>query len=230
MKHIITTVSVASLALLSTFSLASTYSYVNWQNSTGNGTNQTVTGTLTIGSQVINVTYTGEVNFTQLNNTGTNYFLPVSTYTGSTVSNAPTQSDMIAMSGQTGHTNTITFSSAVVNPIIDVVSMGQPSIGTSYDFNTPIVILNQGPGQAYGGSATSLSVSNGDTLVGNEGDGSVQITGTFTSISWTTSNGENWNGFNFGATQAVPEPSGFAGLGIAAAGLLGAFRRRRFKA
>lgn len=97
----------------------------------------------------------------------------------------------------------------------------------AYAFSAPITILAQGPSSQFGGGTNNLSVVNGTDLVGNEGDGAVQINGTFTSISWTTSHPENWNGFNFGATQAVPEPSGFAGPGIAAAGLLGFARRRK---
>lgn len=226
MKQSITIVTVSALALLSSLSLADNYSYVNWQNSSGNGTSETVTGVMTVGAQTINVTYTGEVSFTQLNNTGTDFYTPTSTYTGATVSNAPTQTDMIGIFGLAGNTNTITFSSPVTNPIIDLVSLGGGGTTTTYDFNTPIVILNQGAGY-WGGNGTDLTVQNGDTLAGDEGSGSVQITGTFSSISWTTNNGESWNGFTFGAPQAVPEPSELMGLGAAVLGLLGFARRRK---
>lgn len=108
-------------------------------------------------------------------------------------------------------------------------ALGQASAPAAYAFSAPITILAQGPSCQFGGSTSSLRVVNGTDLVGNEGDGAVQINGTFTSISWTTSHPENWNGFNLGAAQAVPEPSGLAGLGIAAAGLLGFAQRRKIQ-
>lgn len=43
-------------------------------------------------------------------------------------------SDMIAING-TATTHTITFGTAVVNPIMDIVSMGQPGVATQYAFS-----------------------------------------------------------------------------------------------
>ena len=77
-----------------------------------------------------------------------------------------------------------------------------------------------GPSAEYGGSAISVL---GNVVSGTEGNGSIAFLGTFSSISFTTSNYENWYGFTVGtAAEAVPEPStwamillGFAGLGFA---------------
>lgn len=187
--------------------------WTNWSSASGN----TVTGTL--GG--VGVTYTGEVNFTQLNNTGTNYYSPSTTYVG-----GPSTSDMIAISGNSA-VHTFTFSSAVVNPVLAVVSLGG-LVPTSYTFSSPFTIVSQGAGSTFGGCSTCLTVS-GNTLTGNEGDGIIQFNGTFTSLSFTAANGEYWNGFTIGTAGAtvVPEPAsiGLAGIVLAGGALL--LRRRK---
>jgi hypothetical protein len=76
-----------------------------------------------------------------------------------------------------------------------------------------------------GGTLTA----NGNTLdAAGEGHGAIQFLGTFPTITWTATNGENWNGITVGydqAVSAVPEPGTFALLGVALAGL--AFSRKR---
>jgi len=202
---------------------ASTYNWTTWSSQTGN----TVNGTLTFGTQTVNITYTGETEFTQLNNTGYNYYTPASTYV-----NGPTTSDMIAIDG-TATTHTITFSSPVTNPVMAIVSLGQPGLGTVYNFDAPFTILNQGSGIPYGGCATCLSGSGTDSLTGTEGDGIIEFAGTFSSLSWTGANPEYWNGFTFGAagvgtpSSGVPEPGS---LGLAALALaLVALSARRWR-
>jgi hypothetical protein len=123
----------------------------------------------------------------------------------------------------------------VVNPIMDIVSLGQPGAPTHYIFSLSdgqtMSVLNQGPSNAFGGCSTCLSLS-GANLAGSEGDGVVQFTGTYTTLSWTGSNPEFWNGFTFGvtglATTETPEPGTEVTLLIA--GMIGvplALRRRR---
>ncbi len=175
-----------------------------------------------VGSQTVSINYSGEIAFTQLNGTGNNYYQPLSTFTAPpTVTNAP-PSDLIAIDG-TATTHTISFGTAVVNPILEVVSLGQPGLGTAYDFSLSsgqsMSILAQGPSNAYGGCSTCLSLS-GSTLTGHEGDGIIQFAGTFNSLSWTGANPEYWNGFTFGVTgvstgSGTPEPATWGTLLLA---------------
>jgi len=62
----------------------------------------------------VGVTYTGEIAFCHQSGVGNfNYFIPTSTYTSATVSNAPTDGGMIAISGTTAtHTFTLKMSSS----------------------------------------------------------------------------------------------------------------------
>ncbi len=211
---------------------------ISWTTWTAQPTGSSATGTLLVGATNVNVSYSGEIQFTQLNGSGSNYYQPATTFTAPpTVTNAP-PSDMIAIDG-TATLHTITFGAPVVNPIMEVVSLGQPGLGTQYAFSLSagqsMSILAQGPSNAYGGCATCLSLS-GTTLTGNEGDGIIQFTGTFSSLSWTGANPEYWNGFTFGVTglaptSGAPEPATWGMLLLACvAGVPLALRRRNARA
>lgn len=195
---------------------------LDWTTWTAQPNASTVNGTLLVGSTPVNVSYSGEIAFTQLNGSGTNYFNPATTFTAPpSVTNGP-PSDMIAING-TATNHTITFGTAITDPTMEVVSLGQPSVGTSYTFSLSagqsMSILAQGPSTVYGGCNTCLSLS-GNTLTGHEGDGIIQFTGTYTSLSWTGGNPEYWNGFTFGVTglaptSGVPEPATWGSLSLA---------------
>jgi hypothetical protein len=105
---------------------------------------------------------------------------------------------------------------------MDIMSLGQPGVGTTYLFNSSFTILQVGPSTAFGGGSLTQS---GNMLIGNEGDGIIRFPGPVTSISWTTTNGEFWNGFTFGAPVAaatpVPEPSTLLLAGTGLLSLLG---------
>lgn len=79
-----------SLAAMS--ASASPISWMDWTSGVNNSVvNDTARGTMTIGSQVGDVLYTGEINFLQASG-GTNYWIAptgVSPYTNSAVANAP---------------------------------------------------------------------------------------------------------------------------------------------
>lgn len=195
---------------------ASPVTYATWNNPSGN----TVTGT--IGS--IGVTYTGEINFVS----HFNYFLPLSTYTSSTVSNAPTTGGMIAITGNGTTTNTFTFSQPISGLILSEVSLGGYR-STSYTFDHNFSILSCGPGAVYGGGC--IQESGGNTMFAQEGDGTIGFAGTFSSLSFTTANGEYWNGFTIGLlpqsnNSPVPEPGTLVLLGTGILGLAGAVRRK----
>lgn len=189
---------------------ASTYTYVDWTSSTAT----TATGSL-FGS--ITVSYSGEIAFTQTSS-GTNFWSPTGTFTTATISNGPPNSDIVAIDG-TATTHTVTFSSPVTDVIMDILSLGQPGLGTQYIFNQPFSIVQIGPSSAFGGGTTTLTQS-GNTLTGHEGDGVLLFSGPISSITWTGANPEFWNGFTFGAlsvaTSGVPEPatSAFTVIGL----------------
>ncbi len=112
----------------------------------------------------------------------------------------------------------------MLDPTIAIVSLGQPGLGVSYNFSAPFTILSQGPSSLYGGCSTCLTGSGTSTLTGNEGDGIIQFSGTFSSISFTVTGGEFWNGFTIGAdgvgdASTTPEPASLALVGLALAGI-----------
>jgi hypothetical protein len=67
----------------------------------------------------------------------------------------------------------------------------------------------------------------GNTVSGQEANGTVQFFGTFNSISWTNPVREDWYGFTVGVQSAVPEASTWTMmiLGFAAVGFI-AYRRK----
>lgn len=209
----------AMTALAAQSATAGTIGWTDWTAAT-NGANGSATGH--IGS--IDVSYTGDVTFAQLG-TGTNFWTQgnPAPYTGNAVvDNAPTASEMIAMS-RAGITNTVLFSQAVTDPIMAIVSQGQYGLPVTYDFNSPFSVLSEGRGY-WGDGRYELQA--GDKLKGYELHAVIQFDGTFNSISWTSAPGEYWHGFTFGLpAQNVPAP---AGLGLIALGLLGmaGFRRK----
>lgn len=152
---------------------------------------------------------------------------PASTWAdGAIVANGPAQSDgIVQLTGGTPNVNTLTFSTAVVNPVFAIWSLGQGGMTASFDFigATPVFVAG-GPSAEYGGSAISVV---GNNVLGNEGNGTVMFVGTYTSLSWTNPSYENWYGFDVGMTAAVPEPESYALMlaGLAAIGFVA--RRRR---
>ena len=127
---------------------ASTVTWADWNTpTTVSATAGVETGT--IGS--VNVTYTGEIQFVNASNVGnTNYFQPTSTYVGGVVGNASTNGGLIAIDGNSGVTDTFTFSTPVTGLVLSEVSLGQPGIGTEYTFNDGFSIVACGPNVVYG--------------------------------------------------------------------------------
>jgi hypothetical protein len=153
------------------------------------------------------------------------------------VDNAPPSgagvlNDGIAIVGGAGTgTNTITFSTAVVNPILAIWSLGSPSVAARFTFpgTQPFAIQGGGANSEFGGA----SIFAGGTcpafsVCGFEGNGVVQFTGTFNSISWTNPLFENYYVFTVGVAgpgdTTVPEPTSLALLGI---GLFAAAAHRK---
>ena len=219
-KFLLSAVIALAVALPGT---SGTFNYVNWNStsSTLPGPATTVTGTLPGG---INVTYSGETEFVQINGVGPNWYGGfTSVYTNAVVSNMPPDSDIIAIDG-TNAVHTVTFSAPVTGLIMDLVSLGQPSVYTSYTFSQPFSVLSMGPA-VWGGPGTLTDIGS-NTLQGIEGDGVIQFAGSLSTLSWTGANGENWNGFTFGTPTSVPEPATWA-LMLAGLDLAGLRRVRR---
>jgi hypothetical protein len=177
------------------------------------------------------VTYTGELDTAVVNGTS-GLWSPNSSFIGGTSNTSPSVvNDDLRMNGSSTGINTLTFSAAIVNPVFAIWSLGSPSSAASFVFASTPTLQAGGPNSAFGGSSITVS---GNTVNGNEGNGVVQFTGTFTSISWTNTF-ENYYAFTMGLEEAgqtggVPEPStaALAAGALALAGL--AARRARSKA
>lgn|SRR5271165_5138838 len=199
-------------------------------NNIGSGT---VTGTM--GG--VTVTYTSaDLNGnTQINNTGTDYWYcaqfgsicPVYYYPPQGIT-PPDTVDMVSLNGY-NVTHTLTFSSPVTNPVMAIISLGDPGpYYTTYYFDHPPTILTSGAGWWVPGFTGSLIYTGVNGIQGIEGNGLVEFYGTYSEISWTgdDANAEYWNGFNVGA---VPEPGTLALLGTSIVGLAGMLRRKLAK-
>jgi hypothetical protein len=181
------------------------------------------------------VSYSGEFAFAQINGSGIQYWTEpnpsLPPYTGnSVVGNAPSSSDIIALSEPDGtETNTITFSAPILDPIMLINRLGAGST-VDYDFVQTPTLLSAGQGY-WGGNASTLTLSGSNVLAGTEGAGALEFVGDVSSITWTTQGAEYWNGFTIGAvtqqTQGVPDGGTTLTLVSMGFGALAAFRRRK---
>jgi hypothetical protein len=218
---------------------AATYHYVDW--TAANPAAGTASGvitlpnlsTVTVNFEAINPNGSaGTFFFAQTNGTGSDYWNPSAPYISPQVENRPPGTDILALVGGQNQTYKVTLSEAIKDPIMAIVSLGQPGVPTTYDFDVPFTIVSQGAGY-WGGNATSLSQLPGDILRGTEGHGTIQFIGTFSTFTWQVPTPESWHGFTFGirTTEAieptpngVPDGGGTLGLMSLALVLLGTVR------
>jgi len=199
--------------------------WTDWTSRTF-GTPGSASGTITLSGGGIAVSYTGEV--INVGDQG-NWNYPAYMKTG-IVDNTPTPvNESIPLRGGNSIVNTITFSQPVINPIFAVQRLGSGGDLAIYEFSSPYTLLNQGPGH-WGGTATSLSQV-GNDLYGREGNGIIQFTGTYSSLSWTVPDGENYHMFTVGVVgtpnPSVPLPAAAWLFGPGLVGLIGL--KSRFK-
>jgi hypothetical protein len=162
--------------------------WTTWTSVT-NGSPGSADGTLSPPGGMVHVAYTGEAvapsAITGQPSTlliGVVTFTPVSTFQSSTVTNAPPPSGMLSLSGDAMLTQTIRFSVPVRDPLIAVMSLGNFVVASTWKFDAMPVVLSTGPGIANQNGTLTAS---GQLLTGAEGNGVVQFSGTFTSLSFT---------------------------------------------
>lgn len=186
---------------------AATIAWTDWTSATG-GASGTASGSIAL-SPAISVTYAGQTTGRLVNYPSWN---PASTFSGGTVSNAPPQADSsIGLTGGTAQVNTLSFSAPVTDPVMAIWSLGAPGNPATFNFTSaePFALQSGGPSAEYGG--TSITVS-GSTVSGAEGDGVVEFSGTFSSLTWTNPSFESYYAFTVGiagaaTTSVTPEPS-----------------------
>jgi Bacterial TSP3 repeat/Thrombospondin type 3 repeat len=145
-----------------------------------------------------------------------NNFAP---YTSPFVLNGPGfNDDIIGLDGGniSGHplsSYTITFTPAVSDPVMAIMSLGAGGNQAVYDFDRSFEILSQGAGR-FGGSSAALTVAAGEQLVGREGNGTIRFLGSFSTFSWTVPDGEVWHGFTLGVRGLADPTADTDGDGI----------------
>jgi hypothetical protein len=224
----------AAASLSAAVALPSALSAQTWANWTaGNVGGGTMSGSL--GATTIS--YTGSFQGYQLSdgvtqsgsissspNCGYAFFCTAAPYTSAGVS-APTNHGFIQYTDVAR--GTVTFGSAVTNPLISFISVGQPNLPVRYNFFTnTFTVLSDNTTNAAAWGTGGYSTS-GNVLMGNEFSGTIRLNGTFTSFNLEVMDPEAWHGFTVGVESVVPEPSTYAlmGAGLLAVGF--AARRRR---
>lgn len=95
------------------------------------------------------------------------------------------------VSGSFGATTaTINFGTAVVNPLIALISVGQGGLPVTYNFGTSAftVVSNNNSSCAFYGCGSYTT--SGNTIAGTEFSGVLRFNGTFTSLTFSTNNAE----------------------------------------
>lgn len=203
------------LALSSAAAMAAPTGWIDWTSSSS--------GTLAIGSTSVGVTLSGSAPLGRVdgdyyyNNSATGYTSPTGTYAGLK------PSDLLQVNLASSFT--LTFSQAILNPYIALVSVGG-GVPVTYTFNGPVSQVVSAGNNYWGYGSYSTS---GNSFTGREYNGVIQLSGSYTTLTVNTAPGEYWHAFNVGTAGVaapVPEPETYAML-LAGLGLMGAVARRR---
>jgi hypothetical protein len=151
-----------------------------------------------------------------------------STWTSATVSNLPSNSDLLLTSDNIGGLNTLTFSQPVERLVMNIVTMGtwNGTIPATWAFDHAFTVLSQDLGTF---ANKQLFEVNGNTLTGIESSGTLLFEGPINSLSWdiTQTEGTFWTVGTLMTT--VPEPSTYALLAVGSAAAFWALNRKRRK-
>jgi hypothetical protein len=183
----------------------------------------TRTGSFTQNGHTVDVTYEGpafSMSYADL-------FSGYSAYQSTEVSNGPGGQGFLQIEGGPNTAvHHLHFSTAVADPYLAIISLGQPGLPATFSFQnvSSIDLVSTGQG-AYGNGPLTVT---GSVVSGNEGHGIVQLNGVYTDLYFTTPQQEYWYGATFGAPAiaAVPEPGTWAML-LAGGAMLGLVGRRR---
>ncbi len=195
--------------LNATITPGNTYYWVDWTNY--NPTTRIATGTITVGSDVITVTYSNPQGiFGAQTNGGTNYwtgqngggFSGPSPYVSAKVANGPTGSDIIQL--QFAGSQSLTFSQSVENLAFSVVSLNGNGYGFNQDFEIQSFTGLNGASPGFWGTGALSRTTNGSTFnlngVSGEPHGTIRFGNAFSQLTWNSLADESWNGFTVGVS------------------------------
>lgn len=147
----------------------------------------------------------GEIYFAQTDESGVDYWSPSDAFISKDVPRRPPGTDIIALVGGAGRSYRVKLSEPAFEPLVSIVSLGQPGLTASYQFDVPFQIISQGAGR-FGGDGTTLSVRPANILAGREGNGTIKFPGVHKQIGWTIPDPESWHGITFGIRTSAVAP------------------------